>query len=89
MPPFSHSECDAPIDSSHPQRQSVGSPGGVIYCPNRKGECMAQKESKTHAPKFEFYANNHVVRILGRLGLHSRAQIAAWVTERRSPSSDR
>jgi hypothetical protein len=50
---------------------------------------MAQKESKTHAPKFEFYANNHVARILGTLGLRSRAQIAAWVTERRSPSSDR
>jgi DNA-binding CsgD family transcriptional regulator len=32
-------------------------------------------------------ANNHVARILRKLGLHSRAQIAAWVTERRSPSS--
>jgi predicted ATPase/DNA-binding SARP family transcriptional activator/DNA-binding CsgD family transcriptional regulator len=32
-------------------------------------------------------ANNHVARILGKLGLRSRAQIAAWVTERRSPSS--
>ena len=32
-------------------------------------------------------ANNHVARILRKLGLRSRAQIAAWVTERRSPSS--
>ena len=32
-------------------------------------------------------ANNHVARILRKLGLHSRAQIAAWMTERRSPSS--
>jgi DNA-binding NarL/FixJ family response regulator len=32
-------------------------------------------------------ANNHVARILRKLGLHSRAQIATWVTERRSPSS--
>jgi serine/threonine-protein kinase PknK len=32
-------------------------------------------------------ANNHVARILGKLGLRSRAQIAAWVTERRLPSS--
>jgi predicted ATPase/DNA-binding SARP family transcriptional activator/DNA-binding CsgD family transcriptional regulator len=32
-------------------------------------------------------ANNHVARILRKLGLHSRAQIAAWVTERRPPSS--
>jgi predicted ATPase/DNA-binding CsgD family transcriptional regulator len=32
-------------------------------------------------------ANNHVARILHKLGLRSRAQIAAWVTERRSPSS--
>jgi predicted ATPase/DNA-binding CsgD family transcriptional regulator len=32
-------------------------------------------------------ANNHVARILGKLGLHSRVQIAAWVTEQRSPSS--
>jgi DNA-binding NarL/FixJ family response regulator len=31
--------------------------------------------------------NNHVARILRKLGLRSRAQIAAWVTERRSPSS--
>jgi predicted ATPase/DNA-binding CsgD family transcriptional regulator len=31
-------------------------------------------------------ANNHVARILRKLGLRSRAQIAAWVTERRSPS---
>jgi DNA-binding CsgD family transcriptional regulator len=37
--------------------------------------------------KVEFYANNHVARILDRLGLRSRAQITAWVTERRSPSS--
>jgi predicted ATPase/DNA-binding SARP family transcriptional activator/DNA-binding CsgD family transcriptional regulator len=34
-------------------------------------------------------ANNHVARILRKLGLRSRAQIAAWVTERRSPSSER
>ena len=33
-------------------------------------------------------ANNHVARILRKLGLHSRAQIAAWVTEHRSPSSE-
>jgi len=33
--------------------------------------------------------NNHVARILRKLGLHSRAQIAAWVTERRPPSSER
>jgi DNA-binding CsgD family transcriptional regulator len=32
-------------------------------------------------------ANNHVARILRKLGLRSRAQIAAWMTERRSPSS--
>jgi DNA-binding CsgD family transcriptional regulator len=32
-------------------------------------------------------ANNHVARILRKLGLRSRAQIAVWVTERRSPSS--
>jgi non-specific serine/threonine protein kinase len=32
-------------------------------------------------------ANNHVARILRKLGLRSRAQIAAWVTEQRSPSS--
>ena len=32
-------------------------------------------------------ANNHVARILRKLELRSRAQIAAWVTERRSPSS--
>jgi predicted ATPase/DNA-binding CsgD family transcriptional regulator len=32
-------------------------------------------------------ANNHVARILRKLGLRSRAQIAAWTTERRSPSS--
>jgi DNA-binding NarL/FixJ family response regulator len=32
-------------------------------------------------------ANNHVARILRKLGLRSRTQIAAWVTERRSPSS--
>ena len=32
-------------------------------------------------------ANNHVARILRKLGLRSRAQIAAWVTERRSPST--
>jgi predicted ATPase/DNA-binding SARP family transcriptional activator/DNA-binding CsgD family transcriptional regulator len=32
-------------------------------------------------------ANNHVARILRKLGLRSRAQIAAWVTERRPPSS--
>ena len=32
-------------------------------------------------------ANNHVARILRKLRLRSRAQIAAWVTERRSPSS--
>jgi non-specific serine/threonine protein kinase len=32
-------------------------------------------------------ANNHVARILRKLGLRSRAQIAAWVTERRFPSS--
>jgi predicted ATPase/DNA-binding SARP family transcriptional activator/DNA-binding CsgD family transcriptional regulator len=32
-------------------------------------------------------ANNHVAKILRKLGLRSRAQIAAWVTERRSPSS--
>src|SRR5215218_854024 len=31
--------------------------------------------------------NNHVARILRKLGLRSRAQIAAWVTERRSPSA--
>jgi len=31
--------------------------------------------------------NNHVARILRKLGLRSRAQIAAWVTERRTPSS--
>ena len=31
--------------------------------------------------------NNHVARILRKQGLRSRAQIAAWVTERRSPSS--
>lgn len=31
-------------------------------------------------------ANNHVARILRKLGFRSRAQIAAWVTERRSPS---
>ena len=34
-------------------------------------------------------ANNHVARILRKLGLGSRAQIAAWVTEHRSPSSER
>ena len=32
-------------------------------------------------------ANNHVARILRKLGVRSRAQIAAWVTERRSSSS--
>jgi predicted ATPase/DNA-binding CsgD family transcriptional regulator len=32
-------------------------------------------------------ANNHVARILRKLGLRSRAQIAAWVIEWRSPSS--
>jgi DNA-binding CsgD family transcriptional regulator len=32
-------------------------------------------------------ANNHGARILRKLGLRSRAQIAAWVTERRSSSS--
>jgi DNA-binding CsgD family transcriptional regulator len=32
-------------------------------------------------------ANNHVARILRKLNLRSRAQIAVWVTERRSPSS--
>jgi non-specific serine/threonine protein kinase len=32
-------------------------------------------------------ANNHVASILRKLGLRSRAQIAVWVTERRSPSS--
>jgi non-specific serine/threonine protein kinase len=32
-------------------------------------------------------ANNHVARILRKLGLRSRTQIAAWVTLRRSPSS--
>ncbi len=31
--------------------------------------------------------NNHVARILRKLGVRSRAQIAAWVTERRSSSS--
>jgi DNA-binding CsgD family transcriptional regulator len=31
--------------------------------------------------------NNHVARILRKLGLRSRAQIAAWMTERHSPSS--
>jgi DNA-binding NarL/FixJ family response regulator len=32
-------------------------------------------------------ANNHVARILKKLGLGSRAEIAAWVTQqRRSPS---
>ena len=31
--------------------------------------------------------NNHVARILRKLGLRSRAQIATWVTERRSSSS--
>ena len=31
--------------------------------------------------------NNHVARILRKLGLRSRAQIAAWVTERRLSSS--
>jgi DNA-binding NarL/FixJ family response regulator len=31
-------------------------------------------------------ANNHVARILRKLGLRSRTQIATWVTERRSPS---
>jgi predicted ATPase/DNA-binding SARP family transcriptional activator/DNA-binding CsgD family transcriptional regulator len=34
-------------------------------------------------------ANNHVARILRKLGLRSRAQIAAWVTERRYPSSQK
>jgi DNA-binding NarL/FixJ family response regulator len=34
-------------------------------------------------------ADNHVARILRKLDLRSRAQIAAWVTERRSPSSER
>ena len=33
-------------------------------------------------------ANNHVARILRKLGLRSRTQIAAWVTLRRSPSSE-
>ena len=32
-------------------------------------------------------ANNHVARILRKLRLRSRAQIAAWMTERRSPPS--
>jgi DNA-binding NarL/FixJ family response regulator len=32
-------------------------------------------------------ANNHVARILRKLGLSSRSQIAAWVTERNFPSS--
>jgi DNA-binding NarL/FixJ family response regulator len=31
-------------------------------------------------------ANNHVSSILRKLGLRSRAQIAAWVTERRALS---
>jgi DNA-binding CsgD family transcriptional regulator len=31
--------------------------------------------------------NNHVARIMRKLGLRSRAQIAAWVTEHRSPTS--
>ena len=34
-------------------------------------------------------ANNHVARILRKLDLSSRTQIAAWVTEQRSPSSER
>jgi DNA-binding NarL/FixJ family response regulator len=33
-------------------------------------------------------ANNHVAKILRKLGLRSRAQIAAWVTQRRPPSSE-
>ncbi len=33
-------------------------------------------------------ANNHVASILRKLGLRSRAQIAAWVTQRRFHSSD-
>ena len=32
-------------------------------------------------------ANNHVARIWRKFGLRSRTQIAAWVAERRSPSS--
>jgi non-specific serine/threonine protein kinase len=32
-------------------------------------------------------ANNHVAKILRKLGLGSRAEIAAWVAQRRSPSS--
>ncbi len=32
-------------------------------------------------------ANNHVASVLRKLGLRSRAQIAAWVTERHPPSS--
>ena len=34
-------------------------------------------------------ANNHVARILRKLGLRSRAQIATWVSDRRFPSSER
>ncbi len=33
-------------------------------------------------------ANNHVAKILKKLGLRSRAQIAAWVTQRRFTSSE-
>jgi predicted ATPase/DNA-binding SARP family transcriptional activator/DNA-binding CsgD family transcriptional regulator len=32
-------------------------------------------------------ANNHVARILRKLGLRSRTQIAAWIAERRFPTS--
>jgi DNA-binding CsgD family transcriptional regulator len=30
----------------------------------------------------------HIAKIMKKLGFHSRAQITAWVTERRLPSAD-
>jgi predicted ATPase/DNA-binding SARP family transcriptional activator/DNA-binding CsgD family transcriptional regulator len=49
---------------------------------------LTNRQISVHLGISERTAGNHVGRILGKLRLRSRAQIAAWATEHRLPTSD-
>jgi DNA-binding CsgD family transcriptional regulator len=77
-----------------PERQSAGEPTGDLTRREREvatliARGLTNRQTSTRLGISERMAGNHVGRILGKLGLRSRAQIAAWATERDLLGSER
>ena len=89
---LSEEEAD-PLTTTVPQEPLSGEPVGELASREREvahlvAQGFTNRQISSKLGISERTAGNHVARVLRKLGLRSRAQIATWATERQLPTPD-